>query len=80
MGKLSYQSRKEMPKKEFALPSKKEGGKGGYPIPDKSHARNALARVSQHGTPAEKTKVRSAVHRKFPNIAQLSQPGKAAKK
>jgi hypothetical protein len=41
-----------------------------YPIPDKSHARNALARVSQHGTPAERSKVRGAVHRKFPTIGQ----------
>ena len=46
-----------------------KGNKGGsYPIPDESHARNALARVSQHGSEAEKAKVRKAVASKFPNI------------
>ena len=68
MGKLSYGERKAMPKHEFALPSKREGGKGGYPIPDASHARNALARVAQHGTPAEKATVRRKVRAKFPGI------------
>lgn len=75
MAKLSYSHRKKMPKSEFALPSKKEGGKGGYPIPDKSHARNALARVSQHGSSSEKAKVRAAVHRKFPSIGQKTHGG-----
>jgi len=79
MARLTYKARKSMPKKQFALPAKKEGGKGGYPIPDKSHARNALARVSQHGSPAEKAKVRAAVHRKFPSIGQLVQPGSKVK-
>ena len=69
MAKLSYGERKKMPKKSFALPSKKEGGKGGYPIPDISHGRNALARVAQHGTPSEKKTVRAKVHAKFPSIA-----------
>jgi hypothetical protein len=46
-----------------------EGKQGGsYPIPDESHARNALARVSQHGSEAEKRKVKSAVAKKFPEI------------
>lgn len=75
MARLSYKHRKSMKKSEFALPSKREGGKGGYPIPDKSHARNALARVSQHGTPSEKAKVRAAVHRKFPSIGQAGDKG-----
>jgi hypothetical protein len=70
MARLSYAERKKMPKKEFAVPSKKEGGKGGYPIPDASHARNALARVSQHGSPAEKKEVRAKVHAKYPGIGQ----------
>jgi hypothetical protein len=68
MAKLTYKAREKMPKKEFALPAKKEGGKGGYPIPDKAHARNALARVAQHGTPAEKKEVKAKVHKKFPSI------------
>lgn len=63
MAKLTSARRNALPPKSFAEP-----GKRAYPIPDKSHARNALARVSQHGTPAEKKKVRAAVKRKFPSI------------
>lgn len=70
MARLTYGERKAMPKSTFALPGKREGGKGGYPIPDKAHARNALARVSQHGSSSEKARVRAAVHRKFPGIGQ----------
>ena len=70
MGMYTYAQRKSMPQKDFALPEKREGGKGGYPIADKAHARNALARVSQHGTPAEKKEVRAKVHAKYPGIGQ----------
>ena len=48
----------------FALPGRR------YPINDASHARNALARVSQHGSESEKARVRAAVHRKYPNIGK----------
>lgn len=72
MAKLTYKARKAMPKKDFAIPSEKtsknKAGKGAYPIPDANHARNALARVSQNGTPAERAKVKRAVHKKFPSI------------
>lgn len=76
--KLTYHARKKMPKKEFALPSKREDGKGGYPIEDKAHARNALARVAQHGTASEKAEVRAKVHKKFPDIKEKK--GDMAKK
>jgi hypothetical protein len=71
MARLTTERRKELPKKDFAVPSRGEGKakRGGYPIPDKSHARNALARASQFGTPKVKAEVRSAVERKFPGIA-----------
>lgn len=73
-GHLTTAARNAMPRSEFALPGKGEGpkgnGSGSYPIPDASHARNALARVAQHGTPAEKEKVRAAVHGKFPQIGK----------
>lgn len=64
MAKLTTRERKALPAKDFAL------GKGRYPIPDASHARNALARVSQHGSPAEKARVRAKVHAKFPEIGE----------
>ncbi len=60
---LSSKDRKKLPKKSFALPDKRK-----YPIPDEAHARNALARVAQNGTPAEQKKVKAAVKKRFPNI------------
>ena len=39
-------------------------------MPDASHARNALARVSQHGSPAEKAKVKHKVRTLFSGIKQ----------
>ena len=61
--KLTYQQRKSLPSSTFVFPGERR-----YPIPDKSHARNALARVSQFGSSSEKSKVRAAVKRKFPKI------------
>lgn len=72
--KLTAKARQALPKSDFALPGKGEGpegaGAGSYPIPDASHARNALARVSQHGTSEEKAAVRRKVASKFPDIEQ----------
>lgn len=62
MAKLTTKARKAIPTGEFALPGRR------YPIEDESHAQNALARVSQHGTPEEKATVRAAVHRKYPGM------------
>ena len=73
-GKLTTAGRVALPKKAFALPpskgAKASGEKGSYPIPDKEHARNALSRVSQFGSPEEKAKVRAAVKRKYPEIGK----------
>ena len=63
-GALTSKERDDLPAKDFALPGRR------YPVEDKPHARNALARVSQHGTPAEKAKVRKKVHAKFPSIGK----------
>jgi hypothetical protein len=68
--KLSYQAKKRLPRTSFAIPGKQDGVKGKYPIQDISHARNALSRVSAHGTPEEKKKVRAAVHRRYPSIGK----------
>lgn len=74
MARLSYGQRSKMKTSEFALPGKRNGGKGGYPIPDAAHARNALSRVSQFGTPAQKSEVRAKVHAKFPGIGKKRKP------
>lgn len=63
MAKLTYEKRKKMAASKFAEPKKRK-----YPIEDKSHARNALARVSEYGDKSEKKKVRSAVEKKYPSI------------
>jgi len=74
MAVLKASARKRMPSSSFALPGKGEGpggkGAGSYPINDAAHARNALARVAQHGTSAEKAQVRAKVKAKYPNIGK----------
>lgn len=62
MADLTTRGRKRIKAKNFALPG------GRYPIHDIAHARNALARVAQHGTPEEKRRVRQAVYRRFPSL------------
>ena len=64
MAKLTTAKRKAIPSKDFAGPDRS------YPINDASHARNALARVAQHGTVELKRRVKSAVKRKYPGIKQ----------
>ena len=68
----STKERKKLSKKTFALPGKRK-----YPIPDKSHARNALARVAQHGTPAEQKKVKAAVTKRFPSLGKKKKKKKS---
>jgi hypothetical protein len=64
MAKLTAEARKKIPTSKFAGPNRS------YPIEDAAHARNALSRVSQFGSPALKAKVRAAVHRKYPGIGK----------
>lgn len=73
-GHLTMAARNRMPSSDFALPGKGAGpsgkGSGSYPIPDASHARNALSRVAQHGSSGQKAAVKAAVHSKFPGIGK----------
>lgn len=64
MAKLTAAARRKIPKGSFAVPSKAPKS-GSYPIPDQSHARNALARSAVKAVAA---KVRAAVHRKYPTM------------
>lgn len=71
--KRPFKANTKAPRGSYAVPpGSPVGGKGvaKYPIHDKAHARNALARVSQHGSTAEKRMVRAAVKRKFPAIGK----------
>lgn len=56
--------RSKLPKSDFAVPSKRK-----FPIPDISHARNALARANQSGD-VEASTVRSAVLAKYPSLGK----------
>lgn len=69
MAKLTAKARRSIPKKDFAIPSKAPKS-GSYPIEDAAHGRNALARVSQFGTPAEKAQVRAKVAAKYPGMVK----------
>jgi len=71
MAVLTTKQRKALPKSSFAIPSQKPGS-GSYPIPDASHARNALARVSQFGSPEEQATVRAKVKSKYPGIGGMA--------
>lgn len=61
---LTAKSRKRVAEKNFALPGRR------YPIHDVAHARNALARVTQYGTPEEQAVVRARVHAKYPTLGK----------
>jgi len=63
MGKLTTKARKKIKTSNFAEPAKR-----GYPIENKSHAINALARVKQFGSPAEIKQVHAAVDKKYPGL------------
>lgn len=64
MARLTSEERKNLRGSQFAGPDRS------YPINDASHARNALSRVSQNGSPALKKRVKAAVHSKYPGIGQ----------
>ena len=63
MGKLSAADRKRLKDSDFAEPDKRK-----YPIEDETHARDALARVSQNGSEAEQRQVREKVEKRYPEI------------
>lgn len=69
MAKLTAAARKKIPTKSFAGPDRS------YPINDASHARNALSRVSQFGSPALKARVRAKVHAKYPTMGSMYKKG-----
>jgi len=64
MSELTAAKRKKLKTSSFALPGRR------YPIEDRSHAQNALARVSQFGTSSEKAMVRRKVRSKYPSMGK----------
>lgn len=69
MVKLSSRARRSLPSSTFAMPGRK------FPIPDRSHAQNALARASQKGG-ATKKRVDAKVAKKFPGLINSGKSGR----
>lgn len=70
MAKLTSKARKALPSSAFAGPDRS------YPIEDKAHARNALARASQHASPELEASIRRKVKARFPSIGAEGEPSK----
>ena len=64
MARLTAKTRNAIPTGDFALAGRR------YPIEDKNHARDALARVAANGTPHEKAVVRAHVARRYPGMVK----------
>jgi hypothetical protein len=58
--KLSTKMRKRLADKSFVFPDERR-----YPIHNRAHGANALARVKQFGTPEEQERVKKAVCKKY---------------
>lgn len=68
---LSTGQRKQLSRSDFAIPPDR------YPIQDRAHAINALARVAQNGSAAEQAQVRKAVCRRYPDLPACKGVAKA---
>lgn len=65
--------REAMPDSDFAIPERRM-----YRIDDAAHARDALSRVEQDGSPEDIARVRAAVAKRYPNIQQASKKQRIA--
>ena len=63
MAKLSDKDRDRLKDSDFAEPEERK-----YPIEDETHARNAVARVAQHGSKQEQEEVRERVEERYPDL------------
>lgn len=68
MARLTTKERKALPKSDFAIPGKAPKS-GSFPIPDKSHAANAMARAANK-SPAIKAAVKRKVRAKYPDMGK----------
>ena len=69
---LQQTQRESLPDSAFAIPEERK-----YPIHDKNHARAALARVAEFGTPEEKQRVAKAIADRYPEEEVLNSYAKA---
>lgn len=68
MGRLTTKERKKLPADDFAGPNRT------YPDENRSHAEDALARVSEYGSPTLKREVRRNVDKKYPGMVEKGDP------
>lgn len=69
MAELSAADRDKLPDSAFAIVKTVDGKKvRQYPIDTRARAADALSRVSQFGTPADKETVQSAVCKAYPDM------------
>ena len=62
MAKLTAARRNRLPESDFAVAGRK------FPVNDRSHARNALARAAQSGSSRIEAEVKAKVRSKFPGM------------
>ena len=62
--KLKSKARAALPDSAFALPESRE-----YPIHDENHARAALSML-HNASPEQQSKIKAAVHRRYPDIGE----------
>ena len=72
MSKLKARKRNRLPKRSFAIPSKRL-----YPIHDKAHARAALAYAKRPNTRGSYATVRRAVLKRYPSLKKGRKRGKS---
>lgn len=64
MARLTAAQRKKLPASAFAGPNRS------YPVQDAGHAKAALGRVAEFGSPALQKKVKAKVHKKYKGIGK----------
>lgn len=62
--KLSAAERSKLKSGDFALPKERA-----YPMHTVEHARDSMSRADQSAAPDEKSRVRAAVHKRYPKLA-----------
>jgi hypothetical protein len=67
MAKLTSKARNSLKSSEFVFPEQRK-----FPVEDRSHAVNALARASQSGVESIKAKVKEKVYKKYPDLREGS--------
>ena len=63
MARLTYKRRKKLPKRQFALPSKRA-----YPIDTRQRAINALGKAKRFASPAQRKVIKRAVCKRYPDL------------